>query len=495
MFAIVFYFIVIMTASHLYADAPVNPGFPFPKPTAEELAQIEEFLSTLSEEELAELAQIGEEIMREAEKSGVNLEDFLTPEKTVAAPIAQTVTPKEVKAPAKVFTASTKDTHDLSKILDDLISHIDSITQKTSIDQKLEEAVTPLYEQLSLLHYYIHVINDDSILPFLLEKENISLLNQLKNFEIKLEELDDAFDVDLLHHEYQLKIPSQAHVLKVRKALNKAQTHLSSIMRFFTKTLSQDGLMKNIEDLIKKYEPEALKVKESNKLKEQEAFNYIKKAQGRGAAASTQAPQKGGGAENKDSKPLTIYQGGKQAGSAKIQTTPTKRPSAPSPSSIKSNTSDAKKAKSDNKDKKDVKVSTDELLVQAEAKSKESLAHAEGILLHHAKSITDSLNMESNLTFTQKNGLDEVNFVLKTASNEISEWKKHVLKLAGKDLKIYKDKSNRLTQFFSTGCNNLNKVHSKLEATIAKNKKFTPSPELKKFQSLMDEIKKKIQEF
>ncbi len=494
MFTIFFQFIIIIAMPlFLSAGMPNNAQFPFPKPSQEELDQINEFLSTLSPEEIDELTKLGEEIMREAEKNGIDFNDFLTPEKSVPAPIQQKPT-KEIKQPT-VLTASTKDLKTTSKMLNDLTSYIDSITQKASCDSKLEEIIAPLYDQLSQLNYYIHVINDDTLISFLLEKEFVDLFNQLKNFTSTLENLDDDFDVELLQHEYQLMAPSAGNTSKTTKALNKAQTHLNSIVRYLIKTMTQDNLVKNIENLIKKYEPEALKVKENNKLKEQDAFNYIKKSQGRSSTSSS--PQKGGTTDNKDNKPVTVFTGGKQQPS-NVSTTKSNAPTKSNTSQNKPAASSEKKNKIDNKkkEKKDEKT-PDDLLMQAETKTKESLLHAEKVASLHTSSIIKNLDSGSgSLTVVQKNALEEVNFILKTASSESSDWKKQVLKLAGKDLKKYKEKSQNLTQFLSSSsCSNLTKLHAKTETASAKNKKITLDSELKRFQGIMDEIKKKVHEF
>ncbi len=127
------FFLIIFHPIFLYAgEASVGQGAGglLPMPTPEEMAEIEKFLSTLSPEELEELSKIGEEIMKEAERSGRPLFDTQPAATPKIAPSTVPQPEKEIKQPEKPKkpTPPARDTRALYTLLDDLAEHLDSIS-------------------------------------------------------------------------------------------------------------------------------------------------------------------------------------------------------------------------------------------------------------------------------------------------------------------------------------------------------------------------------
>lgn len=249
----------------------MGQGGLIPQPTEEEMRYImEEFLPSLSDEELEELAKIGQEIMDTAEKEGIPLWKPQEPATNKPAPATPvTVSQKEILKEQPVTKKAAPNA--AKKRLIHLITIIDSIRQKASSDQELEDDFSPLDKQINSLLYYLHVLNDEKLITFLIDKEFSELNEHLKELRYDLEVLNNKFI-----------IPAQKiHQTKKEEALHndmikKAETILKEIMQRFQKAFKQEAIIVEIEALLKKYEPEALKTKKEMDEAEKKAVQFIK---------------------------------------------------------------------------------------------------------------------------------------------------------------------------------------------------------------------------
>jgi hypothetical protein len=254
-----------------HAEMPMGQGGLIPQPTEEEMRYImEEFLPNLSDEELEELAKIGQEIIDTAEKEGIPLWQPPVSNPTKTAPPTDNKVPtkdvqKEKPTTKKAAPSAAK------KRIKDLITVIDDIRQKASSDQELEDDFAPLDNEINSLLYYLHVLNDEKLITYLIEKEFESLNDNLKNLRYDLEVLNNTFIVPS-QKVYQTKKEEAAH----KDAIKKAEAVLKQIMIRFRKAFKQEAIIVDIEKLLKKYEPEALKTKKESDAAEKKAEQFLK---------------------------------------------------------------------------------------------------------------------------------------------------------------------------------------------------------------------------
>ena len=111
-------------------NSNLGPGM-MPMPTPEEMEEIERFIASLSPEEVAELEKLGQELLDEAERTGVPLfqEPALAQQPPAAKPTAAPAKKEEVKAKPSAILA--KDMRkNLQSMLDGIVQHLHSMRKK-----------------------------------------------------------------------------------------------------------------------------------------------------------------------------------------------------------------------------------------------------------------------------------------------------------------------------------------------------------------------------
>ncbi len=287
-----------------------------PMPTPEEMQEIEKFLSTLSPEELDELAQIGEEIMKTAEKEGRPLfADTPTP-----AP-KPTEKPKEEKKKEETKPASkdaskngttelsSKEKTALQKMLSTLVEAISSIRQKATSDEKMLEVIAPLNSQLNDLTYYLNVINYSKHLVRLKDAEFSPLKEGLTKLSSQASDIDDQLVVPELELSKKLSSDEQK---ERRKKLEEAEGVIKKFMSIIRTAVGEKHLLKDFERLLQKYEPEALKIKQDQEAKAKRAGEQLIKLP---TTNTGQVPSVYGSRRPTNSGATQHYTGGKQTGS------------------------------------------------------------------------------------------------------------------------------------------------------------------------------------
>ncbi len=251
-------------------------GGMLPMPTPEELKEIEEFLSKLSPEELDQLAQLGEEIIKKAEEENMPL--FFDPgasgpvQPSLPTPaIKKDETKPTIKVDKPAPTVKRGVLEEIRDTLDNLIKTIESIRQKTSFDQMMEDTFSVLDDSVNKLVYYLHVVNDRKIAPHLKDAEFSDLYKKVSALAADLKKLDTQFDVP------EFGIMTKAKEAERKKKIKKSAPVLNAIIRRFKAAIEQESIPSDLIKLIEKYEPEALKIKTTLQDQEKKALEYTKK--------------------------------------------------------------------------------------------------------------------------------------------------------------------------------------------------------------------------
>lgn len=249
----------------------VQQGGLMKMPTEAEMKEINDFLATLSEEELKELAKLGEEIIATAEKEGVPL-FYPDPQTPAFDPVPSTkptetvVKKPEQKKPIKKIEQSTEKA--TKTILKNLIKILNAITKKVATDALLTDSFSSLNQHTNTFLYYLNVANDTKIIQYLTDKEFETLNKLLTNIEKELEELNNNFYVP---------IKDTIKITPYRKAIQAAERTLDQIITLLKSTFFEKNINTEFEKLIKKYDPEALKIKKELEMQERSAHEATKK--------------------------------------------------------------------------------------------------------------------------------------------------------------------------------------------------------------------------
>ena len=262
-----------VTAASNPAALPNNALLPMP--SEKELQEIQQFLDTLDPKELEELTKIGEEIIQQAEKEGRPL--FAPAPKAKAKPLAKPVkkpvrTVKKVKKPVKVV--DTKDTQSLQKVIAQLTESIASIRQKAVSDEGLTQTLTPHSKNLNNLVYYLSVMGYSKHLAHLTEKEFIPLKKEIESLSKKVKNIDDELIVPEIT---VLSKQTKAKKKKYAEQLQNADMLIKKFIQLITTSITQQKTLINLERVLKKYEPEALKIKQDQEAKELKAKEQVQK--------------------------------------------------------------------------------------------------------------------------------------------------------------------------------------------------------------------------
>ena len=223
----------------------------FQMPSEEEMRQIEEFLQTLSPDELDQLAKLGEEIIKEAEADGRPL--FAEP--TPAAPVQPVEKPKKESEP--VVSESQK--IDLPALLISLLESIILIRQKASIDERYSLILTPLSSDIDTFIYYLYILQESMHLAHLYDAEFATLKTSFIKLESALSISANNLAIPPLLAPMNMTKKEKA---KRRQLINNAESMLTDITGLLTQALHAESMLKECEKLLKRYEPDALKIKE-----------------------------------------------------------------------------------------------------------------------------------------------------------------------------------------------------------------------------------------
>lgn len=483
-------FILVMSNHHtLQSEASamsslsMGPGGLIPQPTEEEMRYImEEFLPSLSEQELKELEKLGQEIMDTVAKEGIPLWQSpvqTTPKQspeTPAQPIKEVL--KEKPTTKKAAPTAAK------KRLTNLIAVIESIRQKTSSDQELEDDFAFLDKKINTLLYYLHVLNDDKLVMYLIEPEFSSLNSHLQDLRYDLEMLDIVFIVP----------KQEIHQTKKEEALyknnlKKAKDHLKTIIQRFNKTFDNENIIVDIEKLLKKYEPEALKIKKELEAAEKKAEQFIKSL----PKTNTGRPgfgNSGGG-----------YPGGTPGGNMPSGTTGT-TPARVTPGSTTSRTQEKPTTTPSKPDTKKVEPkktppTTGKVTIASlEADIKYKLDELENYISPFSQTLTTFINTyKSNKTedATLKPLLQHAHFKAKRLKKDVEAWSALIDKEA-KDFKNLQNKKLPITQVWNSKFTQpkLKNLYNQME-NLEKNK-ITLQGELKNLYTHIKKIEEKILE-
>ncbi len=267
--------ISIVPSSALTNNIPGGNAL-LPMPSEQEMQEIQKFLDTLSPDELDELAKIGEEIIQTAEKEGrplfgpaANAQPIQKAKPQPAKPIttAHTVKPQDPVKP-KERTLSSKEKARIQGILSGLVDAIASIRQKATSDETLIQLLAPLNTTLNDLTYYLNVVNYSKHLVQLTNKEFAPLNNNLRKLYEQVDEIDSQLDVPELE---MSKKQSSDDLKKQHQKIKKAARILDTFRSIMDSGIKQKHVLMDLERLVKKYEPEALKIKKEQEEKEKKA--------------------------------------------------------------------------------------------------------------------------------------------------------------------------------------------------------------------------------
>lgn len=466
-------------SSNMFGGSGMGQGGLLPMPSEAELEEINKFLSTLSEEELKELAELGEEIMKTAEKEGIPL-FYDGPTEKPAVPERKPDTKKPDTKPAKKTETAPKNvTEAVQRLLTNLIRILDAIRLKTSNDNELEDILTPLDGQLNTLLYYLHVLNDPKIAGYLKDKEFQKPYDTLLFLEVELGSLNDRYSVPTIN--------TRAKNIN-KRALDQARKTLNSIISLLQRAFNQEQLNTELEKVLKKYEPEALRIKKELESKEKQAQDAVKKIpvtntgkMNPGAPASYQpAPGSGVGPAPYSNAPGG-YPSLPTTGNNSRNTPLTQQPGATKPTDKKPTTPATQP--------KDIKPASADFVKMIE----NELDSIENVLVPNHASLTNFLQSYKPGTDEPaliSGPLSEANFALKRVQKTVKKWTEAIEKEA-KNAADLKQKVDVMANSFKSNKDaRLKGLHQQTKDLSAK--KVSLDGTVKKFKELMDDIEKKL---
>ena len=283
----------LLIASAIFGMAGMRPGGPgdalFTMPTPEEMQAIEEFLQTLSPEEIDQLTQLGEQIIKEAEAEGRPLfadmpTPVIVPEKPSKEP-----TPKPTETPIE---NPKKELHQkvqkmLKSSIISLLETMSMLRQKASSDEKYSNILLSIHAELDTFIYYLHVMKDSKHLANITEEEFAKLKQELLHLEEALEERVITLQIPSLVIPHAMtKHEREAR----RRAIRTAETTLHECKEILQNAFVKQTIISECEKLLKKYEPEALKIKEDQTKKSQIADGQINRLQATNTGKIVQTP-------------------------------------------------------------------------------------------------------------------------------------------------------------------------------------------------------------
>ncbi len=204
-----------------------------------------------------ELEQQLEQDIEQGLKEGKSIEDILgfgagpqePAEKPVAAaPAPTTATPEQKVAeqPKKMLRNRAQ----AEQIVKDLLNTIIQIQTKAAADRKVSEALVSLQPQLELIVYYLHVLSKPvHIEQLVTDPEFTQLHDTLKQLHEKLSAEEPLF------------VTAEMGEKLEKRAKERSKIALQTIKRDIEFALRNQQLIQQFEKLVKKYEPQALKLR------------------------------------------------------------------------------------------------------------------------------------------------------------------------------------------------------------------------------------------
>lgn len=450
-----------------------------PMPTAEEMKEIEQFLSTLSESEIEELIKYGENITKIAEENNIPL--FFEPPPSDNGGIKPVPTPSSSTKPTDTKTKDktapvviTKD--DITyykKILEDFLSIIQTIRQRLSTVRNFNTILQPLLPDIELLVYYLHFLQKEHVMLHLKDKKYESLVEIMNKNQQLLNDLNDSLELPSV--EALNRHPMSAIT---KKELKNAEKIVNAIQKRFESMLQQDSLISIIESLLKEYEPVALQIKQKNEEKEKTAHEAVKKIPVTNIA-----------------KPIPVapaysqpYQGPRPYTPAvpPIKNAPAAQPQKPLPNN------DQKLKVVEPVKKSDPQKNKKTTLAELEREIITLFDSVEQRLVPHRANINNFLTTYETTKAEPEHvttALNEANFGLKKVKGLVDEWYKKLEKEATSKTDM-ENKSKGLRETFKNNMrhNNLKTIHAKTKSMAKTNAEGS----VKRFKEMMDAIEKRI---
>lgn len=258
---------------------PLPPGG-MPMPSEEEMNAFLNLIESLPPEQVDELARIGEQIEQQMREQGVDL--FGTPPQAPVEPASPVPAEKEVvaeheelkdtkkeeKQEIKSITFGEKHKETIKQLLTSIIEHITSMRQKAASDEVVLDRINTHKKELDDLLFHIHTLNQEKHIKHFTEHEFKPLFETLQEFDTVLSRHEPFFHVE----EPETEPASRGLDRAARLVRDRSKKALDSILVHIEKTLTDYAFIDDATGLVKKYEPEALRLKQEREQKAQQAL-------------------------------------------------------------------------------------------------------------------------------------------------------------------------------------------------------------------------------
>lgn len=508
---------IVLLILSLLGSAPILPLAPqgnamLPMPSEEEMKEIQKFLDTLSPEELDELAKIGEEIIQTAEKEGRPLFGPAPTTQPVPKPVKSVATTHTVKETnqekPKERVLSSKEKSRIQRILSGLVDVIASIRQKATSDETLLQLLAPLNTSLNDLTYYLNVVNYSKHLVHLTDTEFTPLNDNLRKLYEQLEELDSELYVPEVKVD---KKQTSDEIKKQRQQVKKAAQLLQKFVSIIETTTKQKHVVTDLERLVKKYEPEALKIKQEQEEKEKKASTQKTNLPSTNILQTYRAPSGGG---NRATQHYTNKPQGNRGGSYTNNSygVSSSKPGSNASASSKTSASptnkanpaaEAKKDKSSDKNKEALVKKTDnEKTQELEEKIQESISRVNERIAFHKPNLSSFFDsylvsvepVTEAVSTSINNVIDEASFSLRKIQKDIATW---ITKINAQATSAQEYKKNRdnLKKYIENNMKDTLDIHQQIKnaATTLNSgsaRAQSHKNELKSFEKAIDDINK-----
>jgi hypothetical protein len=320
-----------LTVCALSAQIPAGNFAPgtmpeLPPLSQEEMKILDEIFENLDPETLDALAKIGEEYIQEELKQGRDpFAIFNQPEQST--PPAQAVKPVQPVAPEQPVVTNivdSKTVEQLRDLLRNLRNHIISVRQRAESSRHAQQKLAAWKYTLDDIVYYTHVLAQEKLIKYLADKDFEQLLRTFRTLDQELAFLEPMFQVREINIEEEtpysaLGLTPTATVQDIQSAyqtvlektkpdgikkaladkpadvvqdeLKKASQErsvanqayaalmaqeqayqaLDNMLESFNKAVYTNKMIDDIKNLLKRYEPEALKIKEDQEKRESAA--------------------------------------------------------------------------------------------------------------------------------------------------------------------------------------------------------------------------------
>lgn len=338
-----------LSSMNLPGGAPGMPaGMPFAG--APEPGSFDEFflntIAGMSEQELEELAKLGEQIAKDMEAAGINVDDFLKEQlgefpaqapsmpKAAAEKIAVEAEPtmpepeitaqkaEEVSGPLIPLDSEKKEQIDY--ILMAISEKIPELIRQSNNNAQYQDQLAPFVPDLITVNYFVRLLHQEKYLKYIGQENFAQLLANLKRLGSTLEQQEPLLfipqeDLDSDDAFARLRVPKSASDQEIEKAYKKivrtknpariqsdleesgasaekikaevakaqkefdkietayyttqriAKSHAAFKTILYTVSATCEPIIRDIQKLLKLYDPEALKIKEQQEKRAAEA--------------------------------------------------------------------------------------------------------------------------------------------------------------------------------------------------------------------------------